>query len=164
VNRGDRRFQSVGPWRSWERASMASRRSWVRIPSAPPTNLLNQLRWSVFLVQSSPTIQQPSLHIHAANRQEHDCKCRVSRSGIPAFNHALPCPGPAIPLIVLQTNRLGIDPGKNCRVVFVTPTFWQSEPGRSNTANALPIWTVSYWIQRRNFFLRQAGAVLRLWY
>src|SRR6266404_9082749 len=26
----------VGPWRSWERASMASRRSWVRIPSAPP--------------------------------------------------------------------------------------------------------------------------------
>src|SRR5260370_26588115 len=27
----------VGPWRSWERASMASRRSWVRIPSAPPT-------------------------------------------------------------------------------------------------------------------------------
>src|SRR6516225_3606111 len=28
---------SVGPWRSWERASMASRRSWVRIPSAPPT-------------------------------------------------------------------------------------------------------------------------------
>src|SRR4029077_17626226 len=25
----------VGPWRSWERASMASRRSWVRIPSAP---------------------------------------------------------------------------------------------------------------------------------
>ncbi len=27
---------SVGPWRSWERASMASRRSWVRIPSAPP--------------------------------------------------------------------------------------------------------------------------------
>src|SRR5262249_43263568 len=30
----------VGPWRSWERASMASRRSWVRIPSAPPTNAL----------------------------------------------------------------------------------------------------------------------------
>src|SRR5207245_10189716 len=30
-------FASVGPWRSWERASMASRRSWVRIPSAPPT-------------------------------------------------------------------------------------------------------------------------------
>src|SRR5437667_6363021 len=29
-------FASVGPWRSWERASMASRRSWVRIPSAPP--------------------------------------------------------------------------------------------------------------------------------
>src|SRR5207244_12490887 len=29
----------VGPWRSWERASMASRRSWVRIPSAPPTYL-----------------------------------------------------------------------------------------------------------------------------
>ena len=29
-------FDSVGPWRSWERASMASRRSWVRIPSAPP--------------------------------------------------------------------------------------------------------------------------------
>ena len=27
---------SVGPWRSWERASMASRRSWVRTPSAPP--------------------------------------------------------------------------------------------------------------------------------
>ena len=27
---------TVGPWRSWERASMASRRSWVRIPSAPP--------------------------------------------------------------------------------------------------------------------------------
>src|SRR5258705_9043495 len=27
---------AVGPWRSWERASMASRRSWVRIPSAPP--------------------------------------------------------------------------------------------------------------------------------
>jgi hypothetical protein len=27
----------VGPWRSWERASMASRRSRVRIPSAPPT-------------------------------------------------------------------------------------------------------------------------------
>src|SRR5437899_1925008 len=27
---------SVGLWRSWERASMASRRSWVRIPSAPP--------------------------------------------------------------------------------------------------------------------------------
>jgi hypothetical protein len=26
----------VGLWRSWERASMASRRSWVRIPSAPP--------------------------------------------------------------------------------------------------------------------------------
>jgi hypothetical protein len=26
----------VGPWRSWERASMASRRSWVRTPSAPP--------------------------------------------------------------------------------------------------------------------------------
>ena len=26
----------MGPWRSWERASMASRRSWVRIPSAPP--------------------------------------------------------------------------------------------------------------------------------
>src|SRR4029077_6763371 len=25
------------PWRSWERASMASRRSWVRIPSAPPS-------------------------------------------------------------------------------------------------------------------------------
>ena len=56
-------------------------------------SLLNQLRWSVFLVQSSPTIQQPSLHIHAANRQEHDCKCRVSRSGLPAFNHALPWPG-----------------------------------------------------------------------
>src|SRR5271155_2426803 len=37
-----RRFASyqvrttVGLWRSWERASMASRRSWVRIPSAPP--------------------------------------------------------------------------------------------------------------------------------
>jgi hypothetical protein len=30
----------VGPWRSWERASMASRRSWVRIPSAPPTLLV----------------------------------------------------------------------------------------------------------------------------
>ena len=30
----------VGPWRSWERASMASRRSWVRIPSAPPTLFL----------------------------------------------------------------------------------------------------------------------------
>src|ERR1700716_1665525 len=29
----------VGPWRSWERASMASRRSWVRIPSAPPKTL-----------------------------------------------------------------------------------------------------------------------------
>ena len=28
--------RSVGPWRSWERASMASRRSWVRTPSAPP--------------------------------------------------------------------------------------------------------------------------------
>jgi hypothetical protein len=28
--------RSVGPWRSWERASMASRRSRVRIPSAPP--------------------------------------------------------------------------------------------------------------------------------
>jgi hypothetical protein len=27
---------AVGPWRSWERASMASRRSRVRIPSAPP--------------------------------------------------------------------------------------------------------------------------------
>jgi hypothetical protein len=39
----------VGPWRSWERASMASRRSWVRIPSAPPPNLLNQLGWPVFL-------------------------------------------------------------------------------------------------------------------
>jgi hypothetical protein len=26
----------VGPWRSWERASMASRRSGVRIPPAPP--------------------------------------------------------------------------------------------------------------------------------
>src|SRR2546427_3312522 len=31
-----RSFTPVGPWRSWERASMASRRSWVRIPSAPP--------------------------------------------------------------------------------------------------------------------------------
>src|SRR5579859_4067986 len=31
----------VGPWRSWERASMASRRSWVRIPSAPPNT-----KWS----------------------------------------------------------------------------------------------------------------------
>jgi hypothetical protein len=30
------RLPPVGPWRSWERASMASRRSWVRIPSAPP--------------------------------------------------------------------------------------------------------------------------------
>src|SRR6266446_3109742 len=30
----------VGPWRSWERAAMASRRSWVRIPSAPPTLFL----------------------------------------------------------------------------------------------------------------------------
>src|SRR6266849_8866138 len=29
---------TVGPWRSWERASMASRRSWVRIPSAPPNS------------------------------------------------------------------------------------------------------------------------------
>jgi hypothetical protein len=29
-------YPPVGPWRSWERASMASRRSWVRIPSAPP--------------------------------------------------------------------------------------------------------------------------------
>src|SRR5712692_5450804 len=29
---------AVGPWRSWERASMASRRSWVRIPSAPLTS------------------------------------------------------------------------------------------------------------------------------
>jgi hypothetical protein len=44
------------------------------------------------------------------------------------------------------------------------PTFWQSERGRSNTANTLPTWTVSYWIQRRNFFLRHAGALLRLWY
>ena len=26
----------LGPWRSWERASMALRRSGVRIPSAPP--------------------------------------------------------------------------------------------------------------------------------
>ncbi len=26
----------VGPWRSWQRASMAWRRSWVRIPPAPP--------------------------------------------------------------------------------------------------------------------------------
>ena len=26
----------VGPWRSWKRASMASRRSGVRIPPAPP--------------------------------------------------------------------------------------------------------------------------------
>src|SRR5436309_12785159 len=32
-------FASVGPWRSWERVSMASRRSWVRIPSAPPITL-----------------------------------------------------------------------------------------------------------------------------
>ena len=42
---------SVGPWRSWERASMASRRSWVRIPSAPPTfipfGLSRWLRFSV---------------------------------------------------------------------------------------------------------------------
>ena len=29
-------FHTVGPWRSWERASMASRRSGVRIPPAPP--------------------------------------------------------------------------------------------------------------------------------
>src|SRR5712691_8578433 len=35
-NREGRSRQAVGPWRSWERASMASRRSWVRIPSAPP--------------------------------------------------------------------------------------------------------------------------------
>src|SRR5256885_7046835 len=32
--------ESVGPWRSWERASMASRRSRVRIPSAPPEVIL----------------------------------------------------------------------------------------------------------------------------
>jgi hypothetical protein len=35
---------SVGPWRSWERASMASRRSWVRIPSAPPIYRCTVLR------------------------------------------------------------------------------------------------------------------------
>src|SRR5580704_9913528 len=35
----------VGPWRSWERASMASRRSWVRIPSAPPK--LDPTRFSI---------------------------------------------------------------------------------------------------------------------
>src|SRR6267154_6542705 len=34
---------SVGPWRSWERASMASRRSWVRIPSAPPIEETKEL-------------------------------------------------------------------------------------------------------------------------
>jgi hypothetical protein len=68
-------------------------------------------------------------------------------------------------LIVLHDEQIGyLDLGKNCRVVFVTPTFWQSERGYSNTANTLPTWTVSYWIQRRNFFLRHAGAVLRLWY
>jgi hypothetical protein len=38
-------FISVGPWRSWERASMASRRPWVRIPSAPPNSALMGTRW-----------------------------------------------------------------------------------------------------------------------
>ncbi len=28
-----------GPWRSWERVSMALRRSWVRIPLGPPKNI-----------------------------------------------------------------------------------------------------------------------------
>ncbi len=39
---------SVGPWRSWERASMASRRSWVRIPSAPPKKSAHILSISLF--------------------------------------------------------------------------------------------------------------------
>src|SRR5262249_30605366 len=41
----------VGPWRSWERASMASRRSWVRIPSAPPS--------SSFAFYSASSAKQP---------------------------------------------------------------------------------------------------------
>src|SRR6266436_5169297 len=38
--------KSVGPWRSWERASMASRRSWVRIPSAPPFKETKELTFN----------------------------------------------------------------------------------------------------------------------
>jgi hypothetical protein len=42
----------VGPWRSWKRASMASRRSGVQIPSAPP-NLL--MAFYVYILQSEAT-------------------------------------------------------------------------------------------------------------
>src|SRR5713101_349025 len=64
----------VGPWRSWERASMASRRSWVRIPSAPPLlahvfprlypferNNKPLLRWSDAGRQRAPRLPQREL-------------------------------------------------------------------------------------------------------
>jgi hypothetical protein len=39
----------------------------------------------------------------------------------------------------LAAKQMGyLDPEKNCRVAFVTPTFWQSERGHGNTANSLP--------------------------
>src|SRR4029077_6943300 len=49
----------VGPWRSWERASMASRRSWVRIPSAPPSCQGPARRhvFRVYLLQSSKILR-----------------------------------------------------------------------------------------------------------
>src|SRR5712692_2933902 len=52
-NREGRDKQSVGPWRSWERASMASRRSWVRIPSAPPA--LHSMSFHVYILLSETT-------------------------------------------------------------------------------------------------------------
>src|SRR5712691_2910799 len=52
-NREGRSRQTVGPWRSWERASMASRRSWVRIPSAPPP--FHRMSFHVYILLSETT-------------------------------------------------------------------------------------------------------------
>ncbi len=58
-------FIPVGPWRSWERASMASRRSWVRIPSAPPND--HRMCFYLYILQS-----QSTTHYYVGQTQDID--------------------------------------------------------------------------------------------